>query len=104
MALFGRETPADQERAEAWARWAAERNPLAMASLVLGVFSLLEAGIIPIVSTTGLVLGIISLRQMNRPGEVRRLGHRLAWTGIVLSSVALVVGTSLYIHSYLIHR
>ena len=104
MALFGRETPADRERAEAWARWAAERNPLAMASLVLGVFSLIEMGAIPIFCIAGLVMGIVSLRQMNRPGEVRRLGHRLAGTGIVLSSIALIAGTSIYAYPYLIHK
>jgi hypothetical protein len=102
MALFGRETEQDQQRAQEWARWAQERHPLALASVVLGSFSLIELGAIPIFSLAGFILGIIALRQMKRPDEPRKLGHRLAWTGIALSSVALITGASLYIHSYFI--
>ena len=32
MALFGRETPEEQARAEAWGQWARDRNPYALAS------------------------------------------------------------------------
>jgi len=100
MALFGRETEQDRQRAEAHAVWVRQRNPLAIASVVLGVFSLIEFGSIPIFSIAGLALGIVALRQLKQPANAQMLGHRLAWTGIALSSVALLTGTAIYYHSF----
>lgn len=95
MALFGRETERDQERAEAYAAWLRARNPLAIASLVLGVFSLIEFGALLVFGVAGAVLGAIALRQLARPGNVQH-GRRLAWGGIVTSALSLLIATLLY--------
>ena len=91
MALFGRESEQDQQRAEQWAQWVRQRNPYAIASLVLGVFSLIELGFTVVIGVAGMVLGIIALRQLARPDSAQPMGHRLAWTGIVTSALSLVI-------------
>ena len=120
MPLFGQQTEEDQQRAEAWRLWLRSRNPLAIASLVLGVFSLIEFGALLVFGIAGIVLGVMALAQLRRvvretAGEmaearevkvnpyeapemdVRQVyGHRLAWTGIVLSVVSLVAAAFIY--------
>ena len=46
MALFGRPTERDEQKAKAYAQWMQERNPFAIAAMVLGVFSLVEFGVL----------------------------------------------------------
>jgi len=59
-------------------------NPLAIASLV----SALAVPLWPLSSLAGIVLGILSMRQLRqRPGE---RGYGLAVAGLVLGSVVLV--------------
>jgi hypothetical protein len=99
MAMFGRESEQEKHKAEEWTAWARARNPLALASFVLGLFSLIELGAIPIFSLAGLILAIVALRQLRSPGAKQQHGHRLAWAGLVLSGAALIIGSSLYIHS-----
>lgn len=99
MALFGRESEEDRLRADAWGEWARQRNPFALASVVLGAFSLIELGAIPIFSVGGLILGIVALRQLAGPAPAQPLGHRLAWTGIVLCAIALTLGILIYTRS-----
>jgi hypothetical protein len=98
MPLFGRPSAEDDRRAEAWGGWIRARHPLAVASLVLGIFSLIEFGALPIFSLAGIVCGSIAVKQLAR----RRaedgsppFGHRLAWAGIILSAVSLVIGVIL---------
>src|SRR3954465_5157887 len=98
MGLFGRETEADRQKAQEWADWVKQRNPLALISCVLGVFSLIEFGVIPIFSLGGLIVGIIALKQLRKPDAPQQLGKRLAWTGIILSGVAFLTGMSFYVH------
>jgi uncharacterized membrane protein SpoIIM required for sporulation len=101
MALFGRETERDQQRAEAWAQWFRAQNPYALASLVLGVFSLIEFGALLIFGIGGIVLGIVALRQIRaRRDEARPNGARLAWTGIITSVLSLVIATLLYLRVF----
>jgi hypothetical protein len=98
MALFGRESERDRERAQAWADWFNRQNPFAMASLVLGVFSLIEFGALLIFGVAGIVLGGIALVQLRRgawPG--RPAGVGLAWGGIVTSVLSLIVAGLLYL-------
>jgi hypothetical protein len=66
MALFGRPTAEDDRKAQQWAEWFAKRNPLAIASLVLGVFSLIEFGALIIFGIAGVALGIVALMQLAR--------------------------------------
>ena len=98
MALLGRPSREDDQRAEAWGAWIRERNPLAIASVVLGIFSLIEFGALLIFGVAGTILGVMALRQIaaGRTGEGSPLlGGRLAWTGTVLSVVSLLIGVVL---------
>ena len=69
MGLFGRETPEEQARVEAWGQWARDRNPYALASAALGIFSVIEFGIIPFFSIAGLVLGIVAAMSVTPPAR-----------------------------------
>jgi len=100
MPLFGRETQQSQERAASYAAWLNRRNPLAIASLVLGVFSLIEFGALVVFGVAGIIVGAIALVQL-RPGSVesqrRPDGQRLALAGIALSAISLAVAAVLYL-------
>jgi hypothetical protein len=99
MALFGRSTPQDEAKAQAYGAWLSRRNPLAIVSLVLGVFSLTHLGTLILDSLAGLVLGAIALKQLATPSPTQStqpFGHRLAWTGIATSVASLVVAAILY--------
>jgi hypothetical protein len=97
MALFGRETERDQQRVLEYGRWVSQRNPLAIASLVLGVFSLIELGALVVPGIASIALGIVSLVQLRRESQVRPRGHGLAIVGIALSLVSLIIAGFLYL-------
>lgn len=109
MPLFGRPNARDDQRAREYARWLQQRHPLAIVSLVLGIFSFIELGVLILPGVAGIVAGLIALRQLNRvpesaeqevgldgPPPVKTRGHRLAWSGIVLSAVSLVMAAVFY--------
>ncbi len=92
MPLFGRPTPRDDARAETYRAWLSARDPFAIASLVLGLFSLIEFGVIPVFGIAGTVLGIHALRRLKaRADPARPHGHYLAYTGIATSIVSLLI-------------
>src|SRR3954453_9416753 len=97
MALFGRTTERDEQRAVAYRDWLRQRNSFAIASLVLGVFSLIELGALVVPGVASIALGIISLVQLRRENLTRPRGHGLAYAGIVLSVVSLVIAAFLYL-------
>jgi hypothetical protein len=96
MALFGRETEQDRQRAEAWARWLSAQNPWAIGSLVLGVFSLIEFGVLGIFGLGGIVAGVVALRQIEGRSTSRIAGRGLAWAGIFTSVLSLILAIVLY--------
>jgi len=100
MPLFGRPTRQDELKAQAYARWVQQRNPFAIASMVLGVFSLIEFGVLLIFGIASIALGTVALRQLAKcdPSDsaAKTRGHRLAWGGIVLSVISLVLAAILY--------
>jgi Domain of unknown function (DUF4190) len=98
MPLFGRETEQKQQRAQEYARWVQERNPFAIVSLLLGIFSLIEFGALLIFGIVSIVLGIIALKQLNDENPQQPRGHRLAWSGIILSAISLIFAAILYLH------
>ncbi|MDQ3439814.1 MAG: DUF4190 domain-containing protein [Planctomycetota bacterium] len=103
MALFGRPTQRDEAKAAAYREWLLRRNPLAIASTVLGVFSLTHLGALWIDGIAAIVLGVLALRQLARPaphaGEasiVPTEGRGLAWLGIVTASLSICIAIVLY--------
>ena len=101
MALFGRETAEDQQRAEAWREWFVRQHPLALASVVLSVFSLTHLGTLWVDEIVGIVLGVLAVRASRReqracdPGESPR-GVRLAYVGIITGILSLICAIVVY--------
>ena len=114
MPLFGRPSEEDDQRAAAYAAWLQQRNPYAMASLILGIFSLIEMGVLIIFGVGGIACGVIALKQLRRAGVVAQdesaldraagaapmVGHRMAWLGIALSVASLIIAAVLYDQSW----
>ena len=129
MALFGRPTQQDEERAIAYRDWVAAQHPLAIASFVLGVFSFIEFGALVFPGVASIVLGVLALRKLHRHegtevrghegegpthrdarsanagvetgiGAGRTGGQRFAWLGITLSVISLIVALILYLRPW----
>ena len=101
MALFGRESERERQRAEAWARWFRSQNPYALGSIVLGVFSLIEFGALLIFGVAGVAAGVVALRQIRADTTCARpKGAALAWTGIVTSVLSLALALLLYLRVF----
>ena len=66
MALFGRPNERDDQKARDWRDWLRRRNPLAIASFVLGCLSLTHAGLLLVDAVASIVLGAIALHQLRR--------------------------------------
>ncbi|HEV2293869.1 MAG TPA: DUF4190 domain-containing protein [Tepidisphaeraceae bacterium] len=97
MALFGRPTERDEAKAAAYRDWLLRRNPYAVASTVLGVFSLTHLGALWIDGIAAIVLGVIALRQLSRPGNAGATeGRGLAWLGIGSAAVSIIIAIFLY--------
>ena len=100
MALFGRPTERDEAKAAAYRDWLLRRNPYAIASTVLGVFSLTHLGALWIDGIAAIVLGVVALRQLSRQDAVGSThateGRGLAWLGIVTASLSICVAIVLY--------
>lgn len=65
-------------------------NGLAMASLVLGILSVLTCGLGLIFSIPGLICGIMGMNRVKNSGG-REQGHGMALAGTVLSGVSLIL-------------
>ena len=70
---------------------AAPTNGLALATLILGIVSIVTLlfGFGPLIGLVALILGIFALRRAKRTGGLRR---GMAWTGTILGLISLVVG------------
>ena len=66
MALFGRPNERDDWRARSWRDWLRRRNPLAIASFVMGCLSLTHAGLLLVDAVASIVLGVVALQQLRR--------------------------------------
>jgi hypothetical protein len=94
MPLFGRETPHDHRRAQAWREWMHRQHPLAIISLVLGVFSLVDFGVLILPGIVSIVVGILALRNLRKRDGLD--GARLAWIGMTLSFISLCIAVGFY--------
>ena len=98
MALFGRPTEREEAKAAAYREWLLRRNPLAIASTVLGVFSLTHLGALWVDGIAAIVLGVLALRQLSRVNgtTVAPEGRGLAWLGIGAASLSICIAIVLY--------
>ena len=69
----------------------APTNGLALASLILGIVSIVTLlfGFGPVIGLIAVIIGIFGLRKAKRSGGLRR---GMAWAGTILGLVSLVVG------------
>jgi hypothetical protein len=93
MALFGRETARDREKVEAYQNWFRRQDPLALISALLSIFSLTHLGTLIVDEVAGIVLGVIAIRRVARS---RGLGVRLAYVGVVVGAVSLIIAIVIY--------
>src|SRR2546421_7405444 len=98
MALFGRPSPEQEQRASNYRAWLEKRHPFALASLVLGVFSFTHLGTLIVDSIAAIALGAIAIRQLAAGSTNRNEGKRLAIAGMALGAASLVVAGMLYFH------
>jgi len=96
MAMFGRPSEKDDQRAERMRDWLQRQNGFAIASVVLGAISMIEFGVLLVFGLGGIATGVIALRQLVSPTGERVEGKKLAWTGIGLSTVSLAIACVLY--------
>ena len=93
MALFGRENARDEERAAAYREWFVRQHPFALTSAVLSVFSLTHFGTLFVDELAGIALGSLAIKRASRTPE---LSVRLAYVGIVVGAISLIVAIILY--------
>jgi hypothetical protein len=92
MALFGRPSQRDEAKAAAYRGWLLRRDPLAIASVVVGIFSLTHFGTFLIDAIAAIVLGVVALRRLADPNHVGPPdGPGLAWTGILTAAMSLLI-------------
>ena len=105
MAMFGRPSERDEARELSWRLWLQRQHPLAVTSVVLSVFSLTHLGTLLVDTLAGIVLGVVSLRQIARARagnpvapdwRAKTEGDRLAWAGIVVGAMTSALAFYLY--------
>ena len=99
MALFGRPTEQDEARAAAYRDWLLRRNRFAIASTVLGVFSLTHFGALWVDGIAAIALGSVALHQLAQAPsapDVATKGRGLAWLGIVCAALSIGIAVVLY--------
>src|SRR5687767_11346929 len=95
MPLFGRPSVQDQQREAFWRAWIQRQHPLALASVVLSVFSMTHFGTLWLDELAGIALGAIVLVRLRRPDESRE-GRLLAWLGIIIGVISLLCACIIY--------
>jgi hypothetical protein len=98
--MFGRQTKEDEIKAQAYGRWLRERHPFALASVVLGVFSITHFGTLLVDSIAAIVLGILAIRNLRSRAPAYRAGARLACVGIATGVISLGIALLLYLHVF----
>jgi hypothetical protein len=92
MALFGRETARDEQRASAWREWFIRQHPLALASAVLSIFSLTHFGTLWVDEIAGIIFGMIAIRQVRRwPERSAAMGYVGVIVGVISFVCAIVI-------------
>jgi hypothetical protein len=104
MAIFGRESATDLDRAEKVRLFVQSRNPKALISVMFGVLGALDFFTLVIgipLAITAIVLGVMGLRELKLKPEL--LGTGLCYTGITLGCLGLLLSMAFLIHLTLRH-
>jgi hypothetical protein len=101
MALFGRPSQGDDTRELAYRQWFARQHPLALPSLLLSAFSVTHFGTLWVDEIAGITLGVVALLGLARSrkdvsGNARVEGDWLAWLGIAVGTISLIVAIVVY--------
>ncbi len=101
MALFGRESDADRQRAERVRSWIRARTPFSLFSCLFGIVSVLDAFTLVIGLSAGvvaIVLAVLGLRDLREQPDLR--GRRLCYAGIALGlagvAMSVIMWTVIY--------
>lgn len=97
MALFGRESDADAQRAQRVRDWVQRRSPFALVSGMLGVMAMLDSftGVLGVaLGAAAIVLAVRGLRDLKQRPHL--VGRRLCCTGLALGSVGVLVGVAIW--------
>ena len=97
MALFGKQSQADQKRAHAVKAWAQARSPYALFSSLFGAMAIIDSitGVLGVLfGLTAVVLGVRGLSDLKRRRHL--LGHRLCYVGLTLGAAGMAIGGVLW--------
>jgi hypothetical protein len=75
MPLFGRPSEKDDAREAAYRQWFARQHPLALASLLLSLFSLTHFGTLIVDEVIGVAFGVVALVQINASAAGDQTSH-----------------------------
>ena len=102
MPLFGRPSEKDDAREAAYRQWFARQHPLALASLLLSLFSLTHFGTLMVDEAVGIAFGVVALVQISASaaaGEASqppREGKWLARGGIAVGLISFACAMVIY--------
>jgi hypothetical protein len=105
MALFGRETAAEQQRAERIKAWVQARSPFALFSVMCGILAVFDFFTLVLGVMLGIiaiVLAVLGRREIRRKPEL--LGAKLCLTGALLGTLGLCLSLLFFIWSVWGHR
>ena len=92
MALFGKESQADSQRARRVKQWAQERTPTSLFAMMFGMMALVDAWTMVIGVMAGLAaiaLGVRGQRELAHLPDKR--GRRLCQAGVVMGAAGLAL-------------
>src|SRR5262245_42832514 len=98
MALFGKPSAADDQRAERAKIWVQQRSPFSIISVMFGVLAVLDffTGVVGAAfAVAAIALALIGLNDLTRRPQM--LGRRLCITGLVLGVLGLVLCIAFYL-------
>ena len=102
MPLFGRPSEKDDAREAAYRQWFARQHPLALASLLLSLFSLTHFGTLMVDEAVGIAFGVVALVQINASAadggasQPPREGKWLARGGIAVGLISFACAMVIY--------
>ena len=96
MGFLGRESQAEAQRAQRVTQWVRARTPLGVASVPLGLLSIVDVLTVVLglaLGVAAMTTGVLGLRELRRRPELR--GRGLCLTGLSLGAVGFSLSTAL---------